>query len=69
MKTSTALKAIYDEAEKKLGHEKARKYLTTFFSSMIFDLKEANELTPAMIERKISEELNFVTKANKEKVA
>lgn len=52
MKTSEALKIIYDEAAKKLGKDKARKYLTSFFSNLVFDLEEGHALEAETIEKK-----------------
>lgn len=69
MNTSEDLKTIYDEASKKLGPSKARKYLTTFFSNMVFDLEESGDLSTESINKKISEEASFMLKLKKEDAA
>ncbi len=69
MTTEESLKEIYDEATKKIGASKARKYLTTFFSNMIFDLEEGQQLNAEMIKKKIEEELVFIKKVEKEDAA
>ncbi len=69
MQTSQNLKTIYDEASKKLGPSQARKYLTTFFSTMIFDLEESGDFSIESIDKKIAEEASFISKIRKEDVA
>ena len=69
MNTAENLKTIYEEAAKKLGPKQARKYLTTFFSNMIYDLESNSEVTTKNLEHKIQEEVAFILKADKQGAA
>lgn len=69
MNTSEALKIIYDVTCQKLGPKEGRKYVSSFFSNMMFDLEEAGCVTASEIEKKIIEEAEFCLRCSKKEVA
>jgi hypothetical protein len=57
MKTANHLKTIYESVASKLGELKAREYVATTLSNMLYDLKD--NLTDENLEDALREEAEF----------
>jgi hypothetical protein len=70
MKTSKAIKIIFDQTVKSVGKDKAPSAFSVTLSSIAYDLNEAGTFTPEAFEKAIQEEAELCLKCtNNEDVA
>jgi hypothetical protein len=67
MKTSNHLKTIYDSVALVLGETKAREYIATTMSNLLYDLKD--NLTDESLENALREEAEFCKSCASKNVA